>query len=107
MDAVTVGQGPLEPVAVVAVSRYGAQLTLDPDALAAVAATRRHVEALAASDRPVYGVSTGFGALATRHIPAAARTQVAAMANSSAPMSTMRPRNACFRSIAPCQRPIA
>jgi histidine ammonia-lyase len=34
------------------------------------------VEALAALDRPVYGVSTGFGALATRHIPPADRERL-------------------------------
>src|SRR5947208_1393575 len=36
-----------------------------------------------------------------------ARTQVAAIANSSAPMSTTRPRNPCLRSIFPRQRAIA
>jgi histidine ammonia-lyase len=74
MEVVRLGLGPLTPAEVVAVARRGVRLEIEPDALAAVAATRRHVEALAASDRPVYGVSTGFGALATRHIPAADRT---------------------------------
>ena len=36
----------------------------------------RAVEALAASPDPVYGVSTGFGALATRHIPGEKRAQL-------------------------------
>ncbi len=34
------------------------------------------IEALADDPQPHYGVSTGFGALATRHIPAAMRTQL-------------------------------
>jgi hypothetical protein len=41
---------------------------LSGEALAAIAASRGAVEALAEDTRPHYGVSTGFGALATRHI---------------------------------------
>jgi histidine ammonia-lyase len=54
---------------VVEVARRGVSVELAPDARAAMAATRAHVEALAASDRPAYGVSTGFGGLATTPIP--------------------------------------
>ena len=54
---------------VVDVARRGVAVELAPDAVAAMAATRAHVEALAASDRPAYGVSTGFGGLATTAIP--------------------------------------
>src|SRR5690606_39973305 len=36
-----------------------------------------------------------------------ARTQAALMANSSAPMSTIRPRKPCLVSIFPCQRDMA
>jgi histidine ammonia-lyase len=45
-------------------------------ALARVRAGRAHVEALAASPRPAYGVSTGFGALATVSIPAGRRVDL-------------------------------
>ena len=38
---------------------------LSEEAVAAMAATRAHVEALAASAEPAYGISTGFGGLAT------------------------------------------
>ena len=38
--------------------------------------TRAVIEALAADDQPHYGVSTGFGALATRHIPVEQRAQL-------------------------------
>ena len=34
------------------------------------------IRALAEGDRPAYGVSTGFGALAVRHIPADRRAQL-------------------------------
>ena len=51
-------------------------VTIAPDAVAAMAASRARIEALAADPRPVYGVSTGFGALAIRHIPPERRTQL-------------------------------
>jgi histidine ammonia-lyase len=72
-SAVEVGPQPLTPEAVVAVARHGAPVHLGAEARDALAAARGHVERLAAGDRPAYGVSTGFGALATRHIPAERR----------------------------------
>ena len=60
----------------VAVAREGAEVQLAPETLEALAASRRLVDALAAGAVPVYGVSTGFGALATRHIPVARRAQL-------------------------------
>ena len=44
-------------------------MELAPEALASIRSSRRTVESLAEDARPHYGVSTGFGALATRHIP--------------------------------------
>jgi histidine ammonia-lyase len=73
---VTVGRQPLEPGEVVAVARHDASVVIDPQALARVAASRAHIEALAESGQPVYGVSTGFGALATRHIAPDLRAQL-------------------------------
>jgi histidine ammonia-lyase len=73
---VVVGVGPLSFDEVVAVARHGAPVELGPDAVAAIEASRATVEQLAAGVRPVYGVSTGFGALATRHIPAELRAQL-------------------------------
>src|SRR5262249_6946003 len=52
-----------------AVARRGEHVELAPEALAAMADGRRKVEALAGSGRPVYGISTGFGSLATVSIP--------------------------------------
>ncbi|HEY1734463.1 MAG TPA: histidine ammonia-lyase [Acidimicrobiales bacterium] len=66
---VTIGTEGLRPADVVAVARDGAVVELGADATAALARARVHVEALASSARPAYGISTGFGALATRHIP--------------------------------------
>jgi histidine ammonia-lyase len=73
---VTIGTSPPAPADVVAVARHDAPVTLGADALTALTAGRAAVEALAASPDPAYGVSTGFGALATRHIPAERRTQL-------------------------------
>ena len=60
----------------VAVARRGARLALDEEALERVRASRRHVERIVDDDRPVYGVTTGFGALATTNIPADERLQL-------------------------------
>lgn len=68
--------GVLDELAVVRVARHAAPVSLTPAALAAMASSRAHVERLAASDEPAYGISTGFGALATRHIPADRRRQL-------------------------------
>jgi histidine ammonia-lyase len=76
MHAVEVGLGPVSPSDVVAVARAGAGVTLSADALAEITATRKVVEELADDVEPHYGVSTGFGALATRHIPVERRAQL-------------------------------
>lgn len=49
---------------VVAVARHGALVVLTEEARRQVHAARELVERLAASDRPTYGVNTGFGSLA-------------------------------------------
>ncbi len=54
-----------------AVVRANCGVSLSPDARAAVGASRRAVERAVAADRPVYGVTTGFGALSDRTIPRA------------------------------------
>ena len=66
---VPVGTGPLTRAQVLAVARAGAPVELTVPALAALAAARGHIDALATDNQPHYGVSTGFGALATTHIP--------------------------------------
>jgi histidine ammonia-lyase len=76
MDQVAVDTVPLRREQVVAVARHGAPVRLTADAEAAIAASRRFIDALAATGAGVYGVSTGFGALATRGIPASERTRL-------------------------------
>ncbi|MEU8899205.1 histidine ammonia-lyase [Nocardia sp. NPDC048505] len=65
--------GPLSRKWVVAVAREGATVRLSEAADKRLRAAREHVDALAAGTVPTYGVSTGFGALATRHIPPRSR----------------------------------
>ena len=76
MVEVVVDIGPLSPDDVVRVAREGARVTIGSEARDAIARARQHVDDLAASDTPVYGVSTGFGALANRHIEPEQRTQL-------------------------------
>ncbi|MGR2752718.1 histidine ammonia-lyase [Agromyces arachidis] len=78
VDAVTVGTGPLTIEEVVAVARHGARVDLDPAALDAVAASRAVIDGLAADPEPHYGISTGFGALATTFIAEDRRAQLQA-----------------------------
>jgi histidine ammonia-lyase len=66
--------GPLSREQVVAVARGGAGVELGEAVLKNLAATREHIDALAEATEPTYGVSTGFGALAIRHIPPDRRT---------------------------------
>ncbi|MEP7092018.1 MAG: aromatic amino acid lyase, partial [Nocardioidaceae bacterium] len=73
---VTVGVGPLSFSDVLAVARDGAPVDLGADAVAAIGRARESVEVLAAAATPSYGISTGFGALATRHIPTDMRAQL-------------------------------
>lgn len=76
MDCVSVGVGALSIEDVVNVARYDAPVEITQDALDTMAATRSRVEDLAKDPTPVYGISTGFGALAKRHIPESMRSQL-------------------------------
>ena len=74
--AAVVGTGPVSFEDVVTVARGGAAVELGEDAVAAIERARAAVEELAAAPTPAYGISTGFGALATRHIPTDLRAQL-------------------------------
>ncbi|WP_166980219.1 histidine ammonia-lyase [Paramicrobacterium fandaimingii] len=79
--AVTLGADPdisalLAPEQVVRVARDGARVELSPDAAEAIASSRRTIENLAQTGEPHYGISTGFGALATTFIDPEQRTQL-------------------------------
>jgi histidine ammonia-lyase len=66
---VRLDSAPLTREQVAAVARRRAKVELSERVMKNLAATRQHIDALADADRPAYGISTGFGALATRHIP--------------------------------------
>jgi histidine ammonia-lyase len=68
-DAIAIGLGSLTRAEVVAVARRGARVTVDDESRRAIVRARVSVEELVAQETPVYGLSTGFGALAVRHIP--------------------------------------
>jgi len=69
MDTVTLGAAPLTLEALEAVARRGAKLAVHPDAMARVQRSRTLVERWVAEARPVYGITTGFGALCEVVIP--------------------------------------
>jgi histidine ammonia-lyase len=73
---VTVGTGATSLDEVIAVARFGASVQLSTAAVSAISASRLIVERLADDVEAHYGISTGFGALANRHIPAHQRTQL-------------------------------
>ena len=74
--AIPVGIGPLSFEDVVAVARRGARIVITADSLAEIRKSRAIIEALADDVEPHYGVSTGFGALATKHIAPEMRAQL-------------------------------
>ena len=76
VEPVLVGVGPVSFAELVAVARDGAPVRVSDAALAAVTDSRARIDALAADPAPHYGVSTGFGALASRHIPPEQRRQL-------------------------------
>lgn len=61
---------------VIDVARHGAHVKLSEAAIDAMKASRKFIEGYAAGGTPVYGVSTGFGALANRHIDVEDRVQL-------------------------------
>ena len=78
VNGVVVGTTALSFDDVIAVARHNARVTLDPASLREVAATRTIIDALAADTEPHYGISTGFGALATTFITPDRRAQLQA-----------------------------
>ena len=61
---------------VIAIARYGAKVIISAESHAAMQQSREHIEKLAVAETPVYGISTGFGALANRHIATEDRVQL-------------------------------
>lgn len=58
------------------VARHGARVALSPEARERTQKFRAHVERIADKEEAIYGVTTGFGALATTHIPPEERQQL-------------------------------
>ncbi|WP_037605534.1 histidine ammonia-lyase [Streptacidiphilus rugosus] len=75
-NVIVIGKANVGPADVIAVARGNARIELSADAVAEMTASRARIDALAAEPRPVYGVSTGFGALAVRHISPELRAQL-------------------------------
>jgi histidine ammonia-lyase len=69
------GEG-LTPPQVIQVARDDARVALAASAREAMESSAAVVERLISSDEPVYGVSTGFGSLATTPIPASRREKL-------------------------------
>jgi histidine ammonia-lyase len=73
---IEVGLGPMSFADVIAVARDDAAVRLSKQAREAVRAGRAVVDRLAGGAEPAYGISTGFGALATRQIPPEMRARL-------------------------------
>ena len=70
---VEIGLGPLTRAEVVAVAREGAPVAISDAVLERLTGQRAAIDVLVDSGTPVYGLSTGFGALATTSISPAQR----------------------------------
>src|SRR5215210_4296635 len=66
----------LDAASVVAVARQGARVGMGGEARGRILASRGHVEDMIEDSRPVYGVTTGLGALANTRIAAAPRLEL-------------------------------
>jgi histidine ammonia-lyase len=73
---VTVRPGGISPVDVLAVARGMARVDIAPEAVSAMAASRSTVDDIERDGRPVYGVSTGLGALASTFVAPERRTEL-------------------------------
>ena len=73
---VSLGVGGVTFQDVIDVARNNAKVVISPEALDAISATRKFIDGYATGGVPVYGVSTGFGALANRHIDVEDRAQL-------------------------------
>jgi histidine ammonia-lyase len=73
---ITVNASGITPADLIAVARGNARVTLAQDALDAMRTSRSIVDAIERDGRPVYGVSTGFGALANTFIAPERRAEL-------------------------------
>ena len=73
---ILLGNSGLRASEVIAIARDGATIKISDSAISAMERARKIVDELAASKEPVYGISTGFGALARKYIDADMRAQL-------------------------------
>src|SRR5437899_11551354 len=73
---VEIGCSGIQPADVVAVARHREPVQLAPAAREAMQRSRAIVEELATAEQPVYGISTGFGALAATRVPPERRSEL-------------------------------
>ncbi len=73
---VTVRSSGLSPTDVLAVARGGAAVEIAAEAVAAMVTSRSIVDNIERDGRPVYGVSTGFGALANTFVAPQRRAEL-------------------------------
>lgn len=73
---VIVSPNGITPAAVLAVARGSAAVSLSDDTIAALERSRSIVDAIERDGRPVYGISTGFGALANTFISPERRAEL-------------------------------
>ncbi|SCF44844.1 histidine ammonia-lyase [Micromonospora matsumotoense] len=76
MSTVTVQPTGITPADVLAVARGDAHVVLAPAAVEAMITSRSIVDGIEADGRPVYGVSTGFGALANTFVAPQRRAEL-------------------------------
>ncbi len=76
MTVVTVQPTGVTSADVIAVARDGARVEIAPATVEAMATSRKIVDDIERQGRPVYGVSTGFGALANTFIAPARRAEL-------------------------------
>ena len=95
MNEIAIGVEALTEQQVLAVARHDARVRLNDEARKAISASRDVIEALADDPEPHYGISTGFGALATKHIAlddrvSLQRSLIRSHAAAPAPRSSVR-----------------
>lgn len=76
MEQVTIGIGVMSIDEVIAVARKNAHVIIGEDSVREMTISRAVIEHLATDSQPHYGISTGFGALATTSIPPERRSQL-------------------------------
>lgn len=76
MHTVTIAPTGIDVADVIAVARHDAHVALSDDAVAAMKRSRAHIDDIERQGKPVYGVSTGFGALANTFVEPERRAEL-------------------------------